>query len=179
MTGIGRLCCKSPKLQEGEIFRQNPKREASPIRMASLALPKSPVLQHNRPITSISQLGPSPLLVEPDMTAGTTLFVSTDVFFGSRRGQFATLTARDRIPAIYSNREYVAAGGLMSYGTNFADMWYQVGVYAGLILKGAKTTDLPVVQSTKFEFLINLQTARALGIEVPPPLLAIADEVIE
>jgi putative ABC transport system substrate-binding protein len=107
------------------------------------------------------------------------LFVAPDGFFTSRRGQLATLTARDRIPAAYSNREYVAAGGLMSYGTDLADMFHQVGVYTGNILKGAKPADLPVLQSTKFEFAINLQTARALGIEVPSAVLSIADEVIE
>jgi putative ABC transport system substrate-binding protein len=107
------------------------------------------------------------------------LFVSPDGFFTSRRGQLATLTARDRIPATYSNREYVAAGGLMSYGTDLADMFHQVGVYTGRILKGAKPADLPVLQSTKFEFALNLQTARALGIEVPLNVLSIADEVIE
>jgi putative ABC transport system substrate-binding protein len=93
--------------------------------------------------------------------------------------QFATLTARARIPATYSLRDYVAAGGLMSYGTDFTDSFCQVGVYTGKILKGAKPADLPVVQSTKFEFVINLQTARSLGIEVPPGVLAIADEAIE
>jgi putative ABC transport system substrate-binding protein len=107
------------------------------------------------------------------------LFFAPDSFFSSRRGQFATLTARDRIPAAYSQRDYVAAGGLMSYGTDRADEFHQVGVYTGSILKGAKPADLPVVQSTKFEFIINLQTARALGIEVPSGLLSIADEVIE
>jgi putative ABC transport system substrate-binding protein len=107
------------------------------------------------------------------------LFVAADAFFVSRAVQFITLTARDRIPASYSLRDYVAAGGLMSYGTDFADMSHQVAVYTGKILKGAKPAELPVQQSTKFEFVINLQTARALGIEVPSGLLSIADEVIE
>jgi putative tryptophan/tyrosine transport system substrate-binding protein len=107
------------------------------------------------------------------------LFVAPDTFFGSRAVQFATLTARDRIPATYPFRDFVATGGLMSYGTDVADSFRQVGVYTGKILKGAKPADLPVLQSTKFEFVINLQTARALGIEVPPGMLSIADEVIE
>ena len=107
------------------------------------------------------------------------LFVTGDAFLVSRRGQLVTLTARDRIPAAYSIRDFVAAGGLMSYGTDLADMFRQVGVYTGTILKGAKPADLPVLQSTKFEFVINLQTARALGIEVPPAVRSIADDVIE
>jgi putative ABC transport system substrate-binding protein len=107
------------------------------------------------------------------------LFVAPDGFFNSRRGQLAILTARDKIPTAYSSRDTVAAGGLMSYGTDVADTFHQVGVYTGKILKGAKPADLPVLQSTKFEFVINLQTARALGIEVPPGVLSIADEVIE
>jgi putative ABC transport system substrate-binding protein len=107
------------------------------------------------------------------------LFVAPDAFFASRTVQFVTLAARDRIPATYSERDTVAAGGLMSYGTDLADMYHQVAVYTGNILKGATPADLPVLQSTKFEFVINLQTARALGIDVQPNVLSIADEVIE
>ncbi len=107
------------------------------------------------------------------------LLVAGDAFFTSRREQFATLTVRDKIPATYSNRDFVAAGGLMSYGTDLADGFHQVGVYTGSILKGAKPADLPVLQSTKFGFAINLKTARTLGIEVPPAVLSIADEVME
>jgi putative tryptophan/tyrosine transport system substrate-binding protein len=107
------------------------------------------------------------------------LFVAPDAFLASRRVQFTTLAARDRIPASYPRRDYVAVGGLISYGTDVADMFRQVGVYTGKILKGAKPADLPVQQSTRFVFAINLQTARALGIEVPETLLATADEVIQ
>jgi hypothetical protein len=91
--------------------------------------------------------------------------------------QFATLAAVNKIPATYAQRDYVQVGGLMSYGTDLADMFHQVGVYTGNILKGAKPADLPVLQSTKFEFAVNLQTARALGIEVPSGVLSIADRV--
>jgi putative tryptophan/tyrosine transport system substrate-binding protein len=107
------------------------------------------------------------------------LFVAADSFFSSRAVQFSTLSARERIPAAYSLRDYVAAGGLMSYGADLAEIGHEVGVYTGKILRGAKPADLPVQQSTKFNFAINLQTARALGIEVPSGLLSIADEVIE
>src|SRR5262245_35519098 len=107
------------------------------------------------------------------------LYIGPDQFFGSRRVQFATLAMRHVIPTTYSRREFPEVGGLMSYGTDVADRFRQAGVMSGQILKGTKPADLPVMQSTKFEFVINLQTARALGIEVSPTLLARADEVIE
>jgi putative tryptophan/tyrosine transport system substrate-binding protein len=107
------------------------------------------------------------------------LYVAADQFFGTRRVQFATLAMRHVIPAAFVNREFPEVGVLMSYGTDIADRFRQVGIMSGQILKGAKPADLPVMQSTKFEFVINLQTARALGVEVPPQLLASVDEVIE
>ena len=107
------------------------------------------------------------------------LYVAGEGFFISRRVQFATLATRYGIPAIYSGREFPEVGGLMSYGTDGLDTWHQVGIYTSRILKGAKPADLPVLQSSKFEFVINLQTARALGIEVPNSIQLLADEVIE
>jgi putative tryptophan/tyrosine transport system substrate-binding protein len=107
------------------------------------------------------------------------LFVAPDAFFTSRRTQFAALAARDRLPTSTFSSEMAAAGLLISYGTNLADMFRQVGVYSGTILKGAKPAELPVLQSTKFEFIINLKTARLLGLDVPPTLLARAGDVVE
>lgn len=107
------------------------------------------------------------------------LVISPDAFFFSQRDKIVELAAQQKIPAIYDDRPTVVAGGLMSYGARLADAYQQVGIYTGSILKGEKPADLPVVQPTRFEFIINLKTAKTLGLTFPPGLLAIADEVIE
>jgi putative ABC transport system substrate-binding protein len=149
-------------------------------------------IEMNAAQTAIRSLGREMLVLrasnEPELDVAFTtmaqqqigaLVVASDPFFWSRRGELASLAARYRLPAIYYLPEFARAGGLMAYGNNLVDIYRLVGVYVGRILKGEKPGDLPVVQSTKFEFVINLKTAKALGLDVPLGLTAGADEVIE
>jgi putative ABC transport system substrate-binding protein len=107
------------------------------------------------------------------------LIIASDQFYTDRRERIASLALRDALPSVYARREYAVAGGLMSYGTNLSDIYRQAGVYAGRILKGAQPADLPIIQSTKLELVINVKTAKALGLTVPPSFYWRADEVIE
>jgi putative ABC transport system substrate-binding protein len=114
-----------------------------------------------------------------DRLQASAVLVFPDALFTGARGRLAEIATRHKLPVLYPDRGYVEAGGLMSYGSNRADAYREAGIYAGRILKGDKPSDLPVIQASKFELVINLKTAKALGLDVSPPLLATADEVIE
>jgi putative ABC transport system substrate-binding protein len=135
----------------------------------------------NAAFVSLVQLRAGALLVgaDPFLASRREQFVGADPFLASRREQFVALATTHAVPAMYDWREFAASGGLISYGTSLTAVYRQAGIYAGKILKGAKPADLPVQQPTKFELVINLKTAKALGLTVPQALLARADEVIE
>ena len=132
--------------------------------MSSTRVPKATSLRHLRHSTQLRAGG---------------LAISDDELFINRSAQLAELAVRSAVPAVFEHREFVAAGGLMSYGSDLTETYHQAGVFSGLILKGGNTADLPVYQSTKVEFLINLRTAKSLGLTVPPALLSRANEVIQ
>jgi putative ABC transport system substrate-binding protein len=132
-----------------------------------------------RVVLASTDRGIDAAFADPALKAGGALLVSTDPFFFIRRAQIVALAARHAVPVIYYDRQFADSGGLMSYGTNIVSTWEQAGIYVGRILKGEKPADLPVAQATKFEMVINRKTAKALGLDIPDRLLALADEVIE
>jgi putative ABC transport system substrate-binding protein len=130
-------------------------------------------------LTATTKRDISPAFSDAVQKRADALLISTDPLFTNRPVQLATLAARHAMPTVYALREFAEVGGLMSYGSNFIDLFRQAGSYTGRVLKGEKPADLPIVQATKFELVVNLQTAEALGLDVPATLLALADEVIE
>jgi putative ABC transport system substrate-binding protein len=147
--------------------------------IADLKATASGIGQQLEILTATTNRDISPAFSDAVQKRADALLISPDPLFTNRPVQLAILAARHAMPAIYALREFAEAGGLMSYGSNFTDLFRQAGAYIGRVLKGEKAAELPILQATKFEFVVNLQTAEALGIDVPPTLLALADEVIE
>jgi putative ABC transport system substrate-binding protein len=157
----------------------NPSNPQSQFVITEVQAAASAMGQQLEMLTATTKRDISPALSGAVQKRADALLISTDPLFTNRPAQLATLAARHAMPSIYALREFAEVGGLMSYGSNFTELFRQAGVYVGRILKGEKPADLPIVQATKFELIINLQTAEALRLEVPGTLLAIADEVIE
>jgi ABC-type uncharacterized transport system substrate-binding protein len=157
----------------------NPSNPQSPSVITDVQAAASGMGQQLEILTATTNRDISPAFSDAVQKRADALLISADPLFTNRPVQLATLAARHAMPTIYALREFAEAGGLMSYGSNFTDLFRQAGTYTGRVLKGEKPADLPILQATKFEFVVNLQTAEALGLDVPPTLLAIADEVIE
>ena len=157
----------NPKYPDAELQLRELQEAAGVIKRQIIIVRASTESEIDTAVASVAQQG-----------AGA-LFVASDLLFASRRERMVTLMARHKLPASYNQREFAEIGGLVSYGTDFADGYRQAGIYVGKILKGASPADLPVMQPTKFELVINLKTAKALGITLPSGILSIADEVIE
>jgi putative tryptophan/tyrosine transport system substrate-binding protein len=183
----GRYCYKSPKIpgddfferNEAELFLLNPTfapavRELADIEDAARTISVELRVYRARADDELEEAFEQ---IERDRIRA--ILVASAPYFTNRREKIAALAGHKAIPALYNFREYTAAGGLMSYGTNLTDSYRQVGIYTGRILKGEKPADLPVMQLAKFELVINIKTAKALGLAIPPTLLALADEVIE
>jgi len=157
----------------------NPGNPQSQSVITDLKATASGIGQQLEILTATTNRDISPAFSDAVQKRADALLISPDPLFTNRPVQLAILAARHAMPAIYALREFAEAGGLMSYGSNFTDLFRQAGAYTGRVLKGEKPAELPILQATKFEFVVNLQTAEALGIDVPPTLLALADEVIE
>ena len=157
----------------------NPGNPQSQPVIAELEAAAAGMGQHLEILTAATSRDISPAFSDAVRKQVDALLISPDPLFSNRPVPLAILAARHAMPTIYALREFAEAGGLMSYGSNFTDLFRQAGTYTGRVLKGERPADLPVIQATKFEFVINSQTAEALGLEIPATLLALADEVIE